>query len=79
MLDGFWGRVHRSGMAQFILRKREYLGQVPRAFGGNVPTYSAWQTVSAWATLEQAEAARDGSSKSGMWTHAIFHRGKKLR
>lgn len=61
---------------KYILKKREYLGQVARAFGGYVGSYSPWKTV---ASAESAEAARAALSKrEGLTQYAIFHGGKNV-
>ena len=61
---------------KYLLKKREYLGQVARAFGGYVGSYGPWETV---ATADSSEAARKAlTRREGITQYAIFHGGKRL-
>jgi hypothetical protein len=71
-------RKIRPVNVKYILKKREYLGQVARAFDRYVGAggYGPWKTV---ASAESAEAARAALSKrDGLTQYAIFHGGKRL-
>lgn len=63
---------------QFIVKRREYLGKVPRAFGAPVAAYTAWQTVRLCSDIGVAQDVIRHASNSGLWKWAIFHKGKKL-
>lgn len=62
--------------SKHILKKREYLGKVLRAFGGYVASYGPWQTV---ISADDPATLRWWSStnREGMMQYAIFFRGRR--
>ena len=64
---------------QFIVKRREYLGKVPRAFGGDTPTYTAWQTVKACLDIGDAQDFIRHQPKTGTWVYQIFFNNKKTK
>ena len=63
---------------KFIVKRREYLGKVPRAFGADVPTYTAWSTVQACSDIGVAQEVIRHAPTSGTWVYGIFHKGRRL-
>jgi hypothetical protein len=61
---------------KYILKKREYLGKVTRAFGGSVGSYGPWETVAKLDTLEAARAAY--TNRTGLYQVAVFLGGKNV-
>jgi hypothetical protein len=62
-------------MAGYIVKRREYLGQKLRAFGGYTPTYGPWRRVGVY---DHEQVARDAAQGPGLYDWGIFFRGKRL-
>jgi hypothetical protein len=67
-------------MAHFIVKRREFIAVVNRAFGyGRTASYDRWRTIASCDSLTAAQERRDAElKKGGLFQVAIYHAGKRI-